>query len=615
MIYYDIKIYSEVIILPKNVLNGVVHTRVATVSRDPTSEKMTFVLISNDNGGKRYDWDSGGQYEEVLDVNGARYGQLNTLFKDHDRGVDSAIATITNTRLEEGQIVSDVAFGSDSEAQRVETKYKEGILTDVSIGYEILEYKREEREGQIDLVTITDYEILEASAVGIGFDSGAKKREKEITMADKIDPAVAAEAVRVADIESENKRLKAEAKESKRVADIEKAGGLYKAEPALIARMVADKNANVHTLNSEILQARMDETPTVEVEVGGVPEAEKMRGLMRDSLSSRMGASISLQDNMFAEASLSDIAARMLGIDPMRKQEIASRALVTSEFPALLIDAGNRTLEKEFDAQASTWQEWTSQTELRDFRPVDVITSVNSGGKMDEIKENGELKEIERGESKRTWGLKSYGNKAYLTREVFINDDLGAFGNIPTDFAERAANRESGDMYDLLRMTGTGANFVMNDGKALFHVDHGNLGTTAFSSTALTAAKVAMRKQTGLNGTPLNILPAYLIVSPELESEAMTLLASAASIEDAKNNKVVNPHYKTLQLIVDSRLTVATEWYLATSSRTLQAGYLAGSGRRPKIQVNHHSIQGVEYETVFDFGVTAISYQGLYKGK
>ena len=40
---------------------------------------------------------------------------------------------------------------------------------------------------------------------------------------------------------------------------------------------------------------------------------------------------------------------------------------------------------------------------------------------------------------------------------------------------------------------------AMSDGVALFHADHGNLGSTALSYAAWDATRVAMRKQTSLN--------------------------------------------------------------------------------------------------------------------
>ena len=166
----------------RNALLGTTHYRQATVrvSGDPLTTKPnthTFVMVSDDNGGMRFDWFSGESYLEELSIEGGSTENLRTFFKDHDRSVDSAVGRIENVRADGGAIIGDVIFGSGENEQSIHRKYTEGILTDVSIGYQINKYEVEERDGEPDVVTVTDYDIFELSAVGIGFDKGAKKRE------------------------------------------------------------------------------------------------------------------------------------------------------------------------------------------------------------------------------------------------------------------------------------------------------------------------------------------------------------------------------------------------------------------------------------------------------
>lgn len=165
----------------REALLGQVHVRKASlVSRDDSKAgSHTFVMVSEDNGGMRYDWFAGESYEERLDISGGSFESLNTFFKDHNRSTDSAVGRVENVRVEGGTIKSDVVFGSGDDEQSIYRKYSEGILTDVSIGYRINKYEVEEREGEHDVVTVTDYDIFELSAVGIGFDGGAKIERSE----------------------------------------------------------------------------------------------------------------------------------------------------------------------------------------------------------------------------------------------------------------------------------------------------------------------------------------------------------------------------------------------------------------------------------------------------
>jgi hypothetical protein len=129
-------------------------------------------MVSKDNEGMRYDWWSGDSYIEKLDVKGADTSMLNTFFKDHNRGVDDAIGKVESVRVDGDSLKADVVFGTDGES--ILNKYREGILSDVSIGYAIDKYEVEERDGLPDIVTVLEYRIFELSAVGIGFDKGAK---------------------------------------------------------------------------------------------------------------------------------------------------------------------------------------------------------------------------------------------------------------------------------------------------------------------------------------------------------------------------------------------------------------------------------------------------------
>ncbi len=140
---------------------------------DSEQRMIPFVLVSEQNAGERYDWWNDEVYIEELDVNGARIEELQTFFKDHKTSVDTAIGRVENARIEEGRIKADVFFGTDDDASRVFKKYEDRILTDVSVGYYVNDIVVTERKGEPTHVLVTDYTIVELSAVWKGFDKGA----------------------------------------------------------------------------------------------------------------------------------------------------------------------------------------------------------------------------------------------------------------------------------------------------------------------------------------------------------------------------------------------------------------------------------------------------------
>ncbi|MBX2078023.1 HK97 family phage prohead protease [Campylobacter peloridis] len=141
---------------------------------DNDNNILSFVMISNSNACKRWDWDMG-EYLEELDISGARYNELRTLFTDHNPSVDNAIAKIENIRVENNELVCDCIFAKDERSQNIFKKYKDGILSDVSIGYKILK-QTIDKDSNLKKVLVNEFEIFELSAVWKGADKNAKKR-------------------------------------------------------------------------------------------------------------------------------------------------------------------------------------------------------------------------------------------------------------------------------------------------------------------------------------------------------------------------------------------------------------------------------------------------------
>ena len=145
---------------------------------DEEGRKIPFTMISTDNAGERYDWWSGETYIEELDVNGANLERLKTFFKDHNIVVDNAVGRVEDAQVKNGELVCSVVFGNDEDSEKIFRKYVDGTLNDVSIGYNIRDIVVTEKKGEPTHVLVTDYDILELSAVGVGFDGGAGVRSK-----------------------------------------------------------------------------------------------------------------------------------------------------------------------------------------------------------------------------------------------------------------------------------------------------------------------------------------------------------------------------------------------------------------------------------------------------
>lgn len=447
------------------------------------------------------------------------------------------------------------------------------------------------------------------------------EQESEIaTLRGKIEEERKAEEKRKAEDKRQKDELdaiRAENKELKRVSGLREMARMYDVDDEALATAIGDKTVDEHVFARSILDQRAKETKNVTV--GGIPDKEAMVLQLTDVVASRMGVDVDLSKNKFRSAKFSDVARAITGTThhyDLTNSDVAERAMVTSDFPLLLLEAGNRKIIQDFDAEEHTYKKWVQEEDVSDFRTNTDITVGSAGGRLDSVQENGELKEVEFGESAETWAIDTYGNKFTITRKMIVNDDLNAFTNMLSGVTERASNLANGMVYDLLRKVGSGASYLMADGKPIFHADHNNLGSTVFDvgGSALEQGILAMKSQIAQNGkTRLNIAPKYLIIPAELETTARILLGSMANVQDSKNAGVVNPYQNAVEIIVDGNLT-GSEWYLASNKRTIKAGYLAGTGRRPLLQVDRNALSNTSFEGIFDFGVMAQDYRGLYKG-
>lgn len=628
----------------RSALENVTHTRKATMTHSDGSADSTlsFVLVSDDNAGKRYDWGSGKYYDEILDVNGANVTQLNTFFKDHDRSVDSAVGKVQNVRVEDNMLVGDVVFGSDDESQTIYSKYRDGILTDVSIGYNIKDYVVKEREDANDEVTITDYEVFELSAVGIGFDKKAKKREEDSmyeelkarlaelekmtkrTADEKAELAELTEKVRKlelgdnGDVQQQLNAIKAENIELRRKADIQAIATQRNVSEELTKTFLEDETRSVADFNVAILdeleKARKTEAQTVVGSVRAMGLDAKAE--LGDAIAIRMGLEVEKPTDFamrMSHGSLTDIAGVLLGTsNAYDKIATAERSMVSGEFPDLLAGVGNRSLVAEFDNQPNMYKEWVQETDVADFRPVTEIRKGNSGLPLDKIGENSDLKERKFNESAESYKIQSYGNKIAITREMLINDDLNAFSNMISDFAEASDLLANNMAYDAL----TGADgFKFANGKTLYNASFNNKSNVAFSKEALQNAYLAMNKHKAQNGkTPVTITPQFLHINPSDMFLAREILNSTSSVDINKNAGVVNTANGLVIPIVSNSIP-SGDWYLTAGTRTVKLAYLRGQNRRPQIKMDNSSLMGVKYDCVFDMGSTVSDYRTFYAGK
>lgn len=302
----------------------------------------------------------------------------------------------------------------------------------------------------------------------------------------------------------------------------------------------------------------------------------------------------------------------------MAKQEIAVRAMQsTSDFPNILGDTVGRSLRAGYEASARTFTAFARQATLPDFKLTRRVQLAGAPG-LKHVLEGAEYEQGQMGEGAEAYQVLKYGRIVAITWETIINDDLDAFARIPQAFGGSAADLESDLVYAIFNN-----NPAMADNTALFHADHGNLGTAAKLADALDSTKAnplaEMRKlmllQKGLDGRYITVRPRYLVVPPELEEVALKVTNSGIQAAKAADVNVVGP---TLLPIVEPRLHdgSTTAWYGVAdnlSIDTVEYAYLQGNEGVFTETRNGFDVDGVEIKCRHVFGAKAIDYRGLFK--
>lgn len=304
---------------------------------------------------------------------------------------------------------------------------------------------------------------------------------------------------------------------------------------------------------------------------------------------------------------------------PGNKMGLVAAAIThtTSDFPYLLADTAEKAMLKGYSEAEETFATWTRAGRLTDFKAAS-RTGMSEFSDLDEVKEGAEFKHGTVGERREQIQLATYGKLFSISRQAIINDDLGAFSDIPRKMG-RAAPRKVGDLVYAV-LTG---NPNMADGTALFHANHSNLAgsAAALSLSTVGAGRTAMGRQTDSSGAAnaLNIRPRYLIVPITLEDAAGILLNSEYDPDTANKLQRYNPARGwNLTLVSDARLDASstTAYFLAADQNvfdTVEVAYLDGNPNPYLEQQNGWTVDGVEFKVRLDAAVKALDWRTMYK--
>lgn len=392
--------------------------------------------------------------------------------------------------------------------------------------------------------------------------------------------------------------------------------------------------STVEQVRAAILESMKQSSPPVKVQVTR-DEGDTFRERATDALMMRAGVPVETPAegaNELRAMSLRDLAIECLSRDGrdvrtlLRMQpddmygELCRQFYnPTAAFPAILDNTIRKSIVQLYNAVPTTFQAWTTKGSLKDFKQTADHEYVIGGmGDFLLVPENGELKpDIPKTELLPNRKLDTYGRTFSMTRQAFINDDIGFLTEVPGLYAQAAKKTIDKQVYSLLYNNGK-----IFDGVNLFDAKHGNLVKTGSkpSQASIQSIILQMQHQKDQFGEAVYITPQHIIVPVGYEFELAVILHSAQVV--GSNNNDINPLYNyPINIIQTPVLNAlagenAVPWFMVAntaSAKHIQVDYLNGQETPTVRRMETPGVLGFQWDIYLDWGIAVRDFRGIAK--
>lgn len=370
-----------------------------------------------------------------------------------------------------------------------------------------------------------------------------------------------------------------------------------------------------------------------------VDEADKFRAAATDGLLLRGGVEMSEVREGARECrgmSLRDLYIRcegrrgtcldsllMKNADELYNESLRQYFNPESDFSAILDNTVNKAYAEGHKTVQVTFDKFCRKGSLSDFKASKHRYLAGTAGAFLEVPENGEIKADTFTDTLLpVRKLKTYARQFTLTRQAFIDDDIGMITRKPAQYAASARKTQNKQVYDIMVN-----NPAIYDGVQLFHSTHKNvLATgTGITQAALQKMLMALQTQTDQNGDTIIVRPAYLIIPIGLAMDVYTILHSA-TINTSGNTQAVNPMYayaNSIEVIEDPTLNAlcggfgqTMPWFLVAAKEDtefIQVDYLNGQEVPNIRRMEAPGTLGYIWDMYLDWGITVLDFRGAVK--
>ena len=422
--------------------------------------------------------------------------------------------------------------------------------------------------------------------------------------------------------------------EAARVSEIRAMFGQHGVQHlGLMAECVGDQSCTAADASKKLLAAMAaDATPTAGQTHNVLDQRDKFVAGASNAILARIdpgkGGEKLQAGNEFAGMGLKALIrvalrnAGVSGADRLEGSALAAKLFAShsgSDFPYLLANTAAKLLRASYANAPTTWQQWAPTLSVSDFKQHSIV-SLSAFSDLATKAEGAEYTQGTLSEYRETIQASTKGRYIGLTREMVVNDDLGAFTRLASALGWAAANSVDKAVYTYVE-----ANAALADGGNLFNSTatsttggHANLASAnaavTVSSIAIGEAAMAAQQDPSRN-TVLGLRPRFLVVpygKKQIAWEVLNSPTDVASSNAAKRNYAAS---LGLELVAAPNLTGSTAWYLFADKNTpcIEVAFLDGQ-QAPYIEEDvEFMTDEMRMKVRLDFGVAATEWRTGFK--
>jgi hypothetical protein len=248
-------------------------------------------------------------------------------------------------------------------------------------------------------------------------------------------------------------------------------------------------------------------------------------------------------------------------------------AASTATLPGLARNSLNKVVRQHYDNLATfRWYERIADVVAHDGSTQDIdLVMVDGLANLPTVAEGAAYTEAVTGDARESMSFGKRGVYVGITLEMFRRSDIAKMQAIPRELVKAAIRTRSAAIAGIFTAASGAGPTMVDDSTALFHADHGNLSTVAFSAAEWAAARKRIFGQTVPGtGSKLGLWPTFALLPVDLYDTALEAFGYGTGDVGKPNSggtaQTVNP-YGESRLgdprpipIVVPEWTDATDW-------------------------------------------------------